>query len=424
MAAYVGTPQAITMEDIDVLAERISTVLERTQSDLLAPTGVKEPPRFPAARVADMCGLTPTAFARILERKDPGDGMPTGEAQPNRMRLFSAEDAQKWVRKYRKCFLRPEGSPAAIIGVGNFKGGVGKTVITACLAQGLTMKGHRVLCIDYDPQGSLTTMLGLSPALISAEETVMPIMYRRDDERASDSLKHVVRNTYWPNLDIVPSSFQLFAGEFELPLRQMLSNTKGSIEPDFMFNEVLINALQKDLLYEYDFILIDTPPALSYMTLTAFWASDGLLMPIPADGIDFASSAQFWSMLTEISGTFQKKSGRGKEFAFILAVPSKINSQIMTTRSMLAMMKRAYGAYYANTEIPDTAAVRVQGTMYMTVYDGKEYLGSRKTLQRATDAFDKLVAEVEDNAVQRIWRSGALDGGSASRTSEISAESV
>ena len=404
----LSSHQAVSKADINALSERISTVLRKTQSDLRAPTGLKQPPSFPAAHVAEMCGITPAAFARALERAS-SEGMPPGEAQPNRMRLFSAEDAQRWVRKYRKNFLRPTGKRAAIIGIGNFKGGVGKTVMTACLAQGLTMKGHRVLCIDYDPQGSLTTMLGLNPVTVTAEQTVMPIMYRRDDERAKDSLKEVVKQTYWPSLDIIPSSFQLFSGEFELPLRQMMANVKGSLEPNFVFSQVLIDALQRDLWYEYDFILIDTPPALSYMTLTAFWAADGLLMPIPAEGIDFASSAQFWNMLTEISTGFQKKSGKAKEFAFILAVPSKIDSQIMTTREMLAMMKGAYGAFYANTEIPDTAAVRVQGTMYMTIYDGKDYIGSRKTLQRATDAFDKLVAEVEDNAVHRIWRSTYSD---------------
>ena len=57
----------------------------------------------------------------------------------------------------------------------------------------------------------------------------------------------------------------------------------------------------------YDVIVIDTPPSLSYVTINALWAADGLVVPVPPSGLDFASSAQFWSLLSDLGLTGQAK---------------------------------------------------------------------------------------------------------------------
>jgi chromosome partitioning protein len=130
------------------------------------------------------------------------------------------------------------------------KGGVGKTTTAMTLAQGLALKGHKVLVLDCDPQGSLTTLFGILPDTeVDESQTILPVCLGQES-----SIAPSIQNTYWPGLDLVCAAPLLFAAEFGLPARQMR-------ETDFEFWNVLNQALD-DVRDEYDVIIIDTPPAL------------------------------------------------------------------------------------------------------------------------------------------------------------------
>ena len=79
-------------------------------------------------------------------------------------------DVRAWTRELRTSRMRPPGAEAITVAVANFKGGVTKTTTAVTLAQGLSIRGHKVLVIDCDPQGSLTTLFGILPdAEVEAE---------------------------------------------------------------------------------------------------------------------------------------------------------------------------------------------------------------------------------------------------------------
>ena len=102
------------------------------------------------------------------------------------------------------------------IAVGNFKGGVSKTTTAMALAQGLSLRGHRVLAIDTDPQGSLTTLFGVLPdTMVEDEQTIAPIVY--GDET---SVRSAIQTTYWDGIDLIAAAPSLFGAEFVLPARQ------------------------------------------------------------------------------------------------------------------------------------------------------------------------------------------------------------
>ena len=400
-----GTPgltrRRVTMEDIADLGDRLDN-LNSTIKNVVFKGTTKQAPEYNATQLAALCGKTRDQMLRLLDKSvepDLPDGIQS-KASTNGNRKFTLPEARAWVQKTRK-LSRPAGSDGAVITIANFKGGVGKTVVAMALAQALNLKGYNVLAIDFDPQGSMSSLFGVSPANVQEDETVLPLMLPKDREGARDSLQSSIQSTYWDGIDLIPASHALFAGEFFLPLRQTAAHGQNSIEPDFRFWEVLDKALAEGIREHYDYIIIDTPPALSYMTMTTFWASDALLLPLPPEGIDFASSAQFWTMLADLStGT---TSGAPKDFAWVGAVPSKVDHQKMHTKEILRWMRASYKELLMQTEIPVTAAVGTEGMRYSTVYDVRKYVGAAKTLARAREAYDKLADEVDFMTRRTVW---------------------
>jgi len=146
---------------------------------------------------------------------------------------------------------------AKVISISNQKGGVGKTTTTGAIAAGFKLKGYKVLCVDLDPQSNLSFSSG-------AETEDCPTIYEilKGEAKITFSIQKV------PSFDIISSNILLSGIELEF--------TQTGRE--FLLKEVL-NAV-KD---KYDYIFIDTPPALSILTVNAFTASDYIIIPMNAD---------------------------------------------------------------------------------------------------------------------------------------------
>lgn len=141
---------------------------------------------------------------------------------------------------------------ARVISIINHKGGVGKTTTTAYLGEALANKGFKVLLIDIDPQGSLSEVLNVNVGETQVYHSLLNL-----------EVPLAIQNVL-PNLDISPSDIELSTAEKEL------SNKIGGE----LRLRVAINKVSKD----YDFILIDCPPSLNILTITAMQASNSCLI--------------------------------------------------------------------------------------------------------------------------------------------------
>jgi chromosome partitioning protein len=151
------------------------------------------------------------------------------------------------------------GRKARIIAVVNEKGGVGKTVTIINLGAGLSLKGKDVLIVDMDPQFNSTKGLGVSPAEDS------PSLY--DVIKLSEPVpaRSAIVKTAWERLDLLPSHVDLSGVEVELTDEPGRENR---------LKEALTTVL--DL---YDFILVDTPPSLSILTVNVLAFAREILIP-------------------------------------------------------------------------------------------------------------------------------------------------
>ncbi len=142
------------------------------------------------------------------------------------------------------------------IAVANQKGGIGKSTTAAALSEGLTLKGLRALVVDMDPQGSITYIMGDD----GTPPTVLEVLRRT--ARARDA----IRTT--PQGDILPGNSLLSSADLEFT----------SIGKEYLLREALAGVAT-----DYDYAILDTPPALGILTINAFTAGDAVIVPAGAD---------------------------------------------------------------------------------------------------------------------------------------------
>lgn len=148
-----------------------------------------------------------------------------------------------------------------IIAIANQKGGVGKTTTAINLSACLAEKGQKVLAIDMDPQGNMSSGLGLDKD--SIDKTIYDMIIGESD------VEEVINHGTIENLDILPSNVDLSAVEIEL------------IDVDNK-EFVVRDAIQK-IRDNYDYIIIDCPPSLSLLTINAMTTADSVLVPIQCE---------------------------------------------------------------------------------------------------------------------------------------------
>ena len=382
--------EQVELADIGQQAERAKKILARVRKAMLAPNVVKEPPRFSPAQLGALVNLD---TRQVDYRARKGGSLPAGGLNTaGTRREFQLTEVRKWTRELRGSRLRPAGAEAITIAVANFKGGVTKTTTAVTLAQGLSIRGHSVLVIDCDPQGSLTTLFGILPdAEVEAQHTILPLCLGEED-----SVEYAIRPTYWDGIDLIPATSVLFSAEFALPGRQR-DEGRG-----FQFWNVLHYGIEQARQH-YDVIIIDTPPALSYVTINAMMAADGIITPLPPNALDFASSVQFWDLFYDLTKELVAR-GKTKRFEFVDVLLAKVDAGDIATNVVREWISAAYGSKVLPIEIPKTATAASASAEFGSVYDMKPGSASSRTIKRAMDAYDQFVEIVEAQMVSAWLR--------------------
>jgi chromosome partitioning protein len=170
---------------------------------------------------------------------------------------------------------RPVTPTAKVIAFANQKGGVAKTTTTLNLAAAFSEKGHRVLCVDMDPQGNLTMSQGIDP------DTLDVSMY--DVLVHHTPIQEVIRKR---EIDIACASIDLAGAEIAMSTQ---IGRERSLEKAFA-----------PIKEDYDFICIDTPPSLGLLTINALTAADKVIVPVQCEYLSMRGLIQLQNTLSMI----------------------------------------------------------------------------------------------------------------------------
>jgi chromosome partitioning protein len=129
-----------------------------------------------------------------------------------------------------------------------------------------------------------------------------------------------------------------------------------------------------------------------------------LIIPMPPKGMDFSSSAQFWSLFTSLSREIDNRdlTAESKTWQFINILLSIVDANDSNTGYVTALINETYGQMVVPVEIPKTSVATASGAEFGTVYDITKYSGSTKTYERARTAYDRVV-DLLELQIRSIW---------------------
>jgi chromosome partitioning protein len=443
-AAMASLGPAITTQELARIAEQAGRGRDDLAARGLGETGRKSLRLFSTWEITRY--LIPVAqghFRRVLKTNPE---LPQGQSETEggakwftldevlRLRgFFAAEGAKK------KDYLpyRPAGLPAKMVAVANFKGGVGKTSTCAHLAMSAALDGYRVLVIDLDAQGSMTSIFGGKVA--DEWQTAFPLLARHYaqhlqadnrlraergealhplDATLTEALKlntaDIIQKTHWPNIDLIGSQLNLYWAEFQIPVWRM--QARG-----WKLWDALSDALaQSGVLDQYDLIFLDTPPALGYLTINGLAAADILLVPLGASFLEFDSTGRFFDMLHSTFASIEEGEnvaaralGRPELVFEWDAVRTVITRFDASQQSELAAFMQAYlGRAMAPQRQDFTALIGQAGEQVNGIYEADYRDFNRDTYIRGRETFDQTWAEFK-RLLYGIWRRDELAAKSA-----------
>ncbi len=399
LADRAPPPKEASSRLITEHAATLRAQLQAIATALYPPSSAKTLRRFQIGETAKIVGVSDTYLRKLALE---GAGPQPSSSPSGRNRSYSLSDihalrsfldeTKRAARRYKP--WRQEGEGLQVISVMNFKGGSGKTTTAAHLAQSLVLRGYRVLAIDLDPQASLSSLFGVQPELDVNENETLYGAIRYDANRRP--ITDVIHETYFTGLDLIPANLELMEFEHETP--RMLAG--GRKRGDQLFFARLAHELTT-IDDRYDVVVIDCPPQLGYLTLSALCAATSLLVTVHPQMLDVASMSQFLAMAGDLLSVVEK-SGGSMRYDAIRYLITRYEPQDGPQTRIVALLRNLFGDAVLTTAMVKSSAVSDAGLSKQTLYEvGRESV-SRSTYDRAMEALEGVNGEIDD-MIQHAW---------------------
>jgi chromosome partitioning protein len=248
-----------------------------------------------------------------------------------------------------------------IIAIASQKGGVGKTSTAISLAAGLARKGKKTLLIDIDSQANASKVLLSNYSDIPVEKTIFSTIIDRKPLS--------IHNTQVPNLSLVPSHI-------------LLSNTDIELTTAIDHREARLKSELDPISKEYDHIIIDCPPTLSWLTINALTASDRVMVIVSPGYFELDSIVQISKTVKEVREIFNPNLDL-MGFLFTMSDPT------INTSTSLQILRQTYTDKVLKTVIPRNTDLR-------DAHFSKKDIFAFNPNAKAALAYNKLIHELFD----------------------------
>src|SRR3954466_13946437 len=246
-----------------------------------------------------------------------------------------------------------------VISVASQKGGVGKTSTAISLAAGLAHKGKKTLLIDIDSQANSSKVLLPNYVSLKAEETIHRTILQNNPLP--------VHPSSLPLLDVVPAHI-------------LLSNTDVELTTAIDHREARLKTQLDAIKAQYEYVLIDCPPALSWLTLNAFTASDKVIVVVSPGYFELDSIVQISKTITNVRQYFNPAI-QLMGFLFTMSDPT------INTKTSLQILRQSYTDTVFNNIVPRNTDIR-------DAHFNKKDIFSYAPQSKSAEAYGRLLAEL------------------------------
>lgn len=423
-----------THEDLAKMQAQSLRMQGHIRQQTYSPGNEKKLRRFSSWEVAEL--IFKVNQSTLRGRLATDATLPQGFVEEEgRQRWYTLEEINEIRRRLkvsRRSLMpkRPAGKRAIRAAIANFKGGAGKSTVALHFAHAAALDGYRVLCVDFDPQATLSHSMGLTD--VAEEYTVWGIMARdlmnetrRMNETAQgaesgtalpqrklpasitdmglDGLRvtDFIKSTNWPTIDVVPSCANAAFVEFA-------SAQYRHLNPEWSFFAAVSRYLDSLPADEYDMIIFDCPPAIGYQSMNAVFAADVLYIPSGPGYWEYDSTTSFIGQLAEAledlsafngvvpAGT----NGLPKAFQDVRFLLTRYEAGNDLHRAMRSAFEKVFGERLAKHPIEMTRAVEQSGRFLSSIYETDYREMTRETWRRARLSFDQAYEEFRDNMIE------------------------
>ena len=422
-----------THEDLSQMQAQSLKMQSWIRQQTFSPEMEKKLRRFSSWEVAELIFKANQSTLRGRLAADPS--LPQGQVEADgRQRWYSLEEINELRRRIkvnRKSLMpdRPAGKRALRVAISNFKGGAGKSTVALHFAHAAALDGYRVLCVDFDPQATLSHSMGLND--VTEDYTVWGIMARdlvRETERMNATpqgaesgaalpdrrlpeaitgmglqdlrVSDFIKPTSWPTIDLIPSCANAAFVEFA-------SAQYRHLNPEWSFFAAVSRYLDQIPAEDYDMMIFDCPPAIGYQSMNAVFAADMLYIPSGPGYWEYDSTTSFIGQLSEALEDLSAFNGvvpagtatLPKVFQDVRFLLTRYESGNDLHRAMRDAFGKVFGERLADHPIEMTRAVEQSGRFLSSIYEIDYRDMTRETWRRARASFDQAYAEFKTNAL-------------------------
>jgi chromosome partitioning protein len=252
---------------------------------------------------------------------------------------------------------KSRGCMKEIIAVLNQKGGVGKTTTAVNLAYYLAQAGRSTLLIDVDPQGNATSGLGINKQ--SLDNSLYELIMRKS------STDKVIKNTNISNLKLIPSNSDLASAEVEMVSLQ---------HREFMLKQIIAEL-------NFDYILLDCPPALSLLTINSLTAANHVLIPVQAEYYALEGLGQLLEIISQV------KKGLNHEIEILGVLLTMYDKRTSLGEQVKQEVEKHFGDKLFHTMIPRNVKLAEAPSFGLSIAEHDKW-------SKGAKAYKKLSKEV------------------------------
>ncbi len=363
-------------------SEDISRRLDMLRMESFPPDAQKTLRRFTLAEAAEFIGVSQSYVKKLHLQGKGAEPFVT----PTGRRYYTAAQMQELRMLLDRSPRRRSGDKLQVISVVNFKGGSGKTTTAVHLSEYLALRGFRVLAVDLDPQASLTALFGIQPEIDQNPSFYDALRY--DDQRVS--IAKAIRPTNFPGLDLVPANLELQEYEYETPVAM---HAEDSTAGRSFYTRIGSSLAEVD--DSYDVVIIDCPPQLGYLTLTALAASTAVVITIHPQMLDVMSMSQFLLMLGEILKSIES-AGVSVSLDWFRYLVTRFEPGDIPQQEMVGLMQSMFARQMLKKQMVKSTAISDAGLTKQSLYEVDRSQFVPATYDRARESLDAVNAEIAE----------------------------